>query len=180
VSNPISAHELGPFGLAQYLNFLLTGLLIVFFAIGLYQALPPGRLAKATRIVLVVMGFGFSLGVFTLDVGNPHSWHGYLHVAGFFILTLASLVMPFLVAAVFLRGGQVSWLGWLAFAAGIATVIVLFVPQVRGTFPNWFGPASKLHLMITFGFLETVAIWVWISGRRVADEGPKRPGRPST
>ncbi len=110
VSNPVSAHELGPYGLVQHLNFLVTGLLIGVFGEGLYRALPPSRWAKASRVALIVLGFGIALGVFTLDVANTQTWHGRIHGVGFL--------------------------------------------------------ASKVHLLITFGFLEVIAIWLWTSAVR--------------
>src|SRR2546430_17680473 len=62
VSNPVSAHALGPYGLVQHLNFLVTGLLIGVFGEGLYRAWPPRRWAKAGRGGVTAFGFGMALG----------------------------------------------------------------------------------------------------------------------
>ncbi len=166
VSNPVSAHELGPYGLAQHLNFLLTGLLIGVFGAGLYRALPPSRWAKASRVALIVLGFGIALGVFTLDVSSSQTFHGRIHAVGFLILVFASMVVPFVLAAALLRNPRARWLAWVALGVGIATVVVVFVPNAKGSYSNWFGPASKLHLLITFGFLEAIAIWLWVLAAR--------------
>ena len=166
VSNPVSAHELGPYGLVQHLNFLVTGLLIGVFGEGLYRALPPSRWAKASRVALIVLGFGIALGVFTLDVANTQTWHGRIHGVGFLILVFASIVVPFVLAAALLRNPQARWLACLALGVGVATMVVVFVPNAKGSYSNWFGPASKVHLLITFGFLEVIAIWLWTSAVR--------------
>jgi len=166
VSNPVSAHELGPYGLAQHLNFLLTGLLVGLFGEGLHRALPRSRWASATRIALLVLGFGIALGVFTLDVAGAQTWHGRVHAVGFLILVFASMVVPLVLAAALLRNPRATWLVWLALGVGIATVVVVFVPNAKGSYSNWFGPASKLHLLITFGFLEVIAIWLWTTASR--------------
>src|SRR5437879_11998800 len=74
VSNPVSAHELGPYGLAQHLNFLLTGLLVGLFGEGLYRALPRSRWARATRIALIGLGFGIAVVVVPIDVAFAQKW----------------------------------------------------------------------------------------------------------
>src|SRR5437899_2406228 len=102
------------------------------------------------------------------DVAGTQTWHGRVHAVGFLILVFASMVVPFVLAAALLRNPRATWLVWLALGVGIATVVVVFVPNAKGSYSNWFGPASKLHLLITFGFLEAIAIWLWTSGRSQA------------
>src|SRR5438445_493970 len=93
---------------------------------------------------------------------------GRIHAVGFLILVFASMVVPFVLAAALFRNPHARWLVWLALGVGIATVVVVFVPNPKGSYSNWFGPASKLHLLITFGFVEAIAIWLWTSGRSQA------------
>ena len=57
-------------------------------------------------------------------------------------------------------------IGPLLITLGSATVVVVFVPNPKGSYSNWFGPASKLHLLITFGFVEAIAIWLWTTASR--------------
>lgn len=85
----------GDLGWIQVTNFLLTGLMLVAFGVGLRRALAPGR--AATWAPWLVAAYGASLaaaGVFRADpalgfpVGTPDgpttvSWHGMAHfVAG--------------------------------------------------------------------------------------------------
>src|SRR6266576_2518127 len=130
-----------------------------------------GRVAATFRlrpaaVAGMVASAGFLLVIAALDVANTQTWHGRIHGVGFLILVFASIVVPFVLAAALLRNPQARWLAWLALGVGIATVVVVFVPNAKGSYSNWFGPASKLHLLITFGFLEVIAIWLWTSALR--------------
>jgi Protein of unknown function (DUF998) len=128
----------GP-GWIQIVNFAVTGLMVIAFAVGLRRALTPGPGAKwAPRLIGI---YGLSLiaaGIFRADpalgfpVGTPAgqgkvSWHGLLHFAaggiGFSALAIACLIIGHRYAAEGNRGwAWFSRLTGVVFLAGFATV----------------------------------------------------------
>ncbi|WP_370616861.1 DUF998 domain-containing protein [Mumia sp. Pv 4-285] len=132
---------LGSHGWIQTVNFVLTGLMVVAFAVGLRRALTPGRGSRwAPRLVAT---YGISMvaaAVFRADaaygfpVGTPDgpgqvSWHGMLHLLagsiGFTALAVACFVMAARYAADGRRGWAVgSRIVGVAFLAGFGAVAV--------------------------------------------------------
>ncbi|HEX6754478.1 MAG TPA: DUF998 domain-containing protein [Mycobacteriales bacterium] len=126
----------GPYGWVQVLNFLLTGLCVVAFAVGLHRAgvgRRVSRLVGAYGVSLVAAAVlradpaqGFPPG--TPD-GAPVSWHGVAHFAagavGFGCLIVACLVLGRRFAAAGRRGwaafSRVTGIAFLAAFAGIAS-----------------------------------------------------------
>jgi hypothetical protein len=137
--------ENGPYGWIQSVNFLLTGLMVIAFAVGL------GRNGAGRRAAGLVVLFGAGMlgaGIFRADpamgfpAGTPDgpgavSWHGMLHFAvsgvGFVCLIIAAFLLARrfaptysrLTAVIFLvgfgcvaAGGGAVWAN-LAFTAAI-------------------------------------------------------------
>lgn len=131
----------GSLGWIQTTNFVLTGLMVLAFAVGLRRALRPGR--AATWAPRLVAGYGAGLvaaGIFRADpalgfpVGTPDgiaevSWHGALHLAvgavGFGCLIAACLVLGRRFAAEGRRGwaafSRLTGVVFLAAFVGIAS-----------------------------------------------------------
>ena len=98
----------GP-GWIQIVNFVVTGLMVMAFAVGLRRALTPGSGARwAPRLVGIYGASLIAAGVFRADpalgfpAGTPDgpgtvSWHGLLHFAaggvGFSCLAIACFVI---------------------------------------------------------------------------------------
>jgi uncharacterized protein DUF998 len=104
--HPLSLLSLGELGWIQIANFVVTGVLYVACAAGMWRLLHPGR--SGTWGPLLVAGFGFGLilaGSFTTDpgagfppgapTGAPEqiSWHGVLHQVGFVVAAVAARLM---------------------------------------------------------------------------------------
>ena len=97
----------GP-GWIQIANFVITGAMVIAFAVGLRRALTPGQGARwAPRLVAIYGASLIAAGIFRADpalgfpVGTPAgpgavSWHGMLHFAaggvGFTCIAIACLV----------------------------------------------------------------------------------------
>jgi Protein of unknown function (DUF998) len=95
----MSLLSLGPSGAIQILNFVLTGILVTGFGLGLRQAWPAGPGARwVPRLVMVVGGALVVSGIFVTDpaqgypAGAPAglptdaSWHAGIHYLGAFIV----------------------------------------------------------------------------------------------
>ena len=137
--HPWSLLMIGDLGWVQIANFILTGLMVVAFAIGVRRALATGpgarwapRLIAAYGISLVVAAafradptLGFPAG--TPDGPGAISWHGMLHFVaggvGFSCIAIACFLLSRRYAAEGRRGWAAfsRWTG-LAFLGGFATV----------------------------------------------------------
>lgn len=139
--------ENGDWGWVQVTNFLLTGAMLLCFAVGQRRALRPGRAARSAPILAAV--FGISLvgaAIFTADpalgfpVGTPNgaatvTTSGLLHFAfagvGFLAIAASCLVMGSRyradgrrAMATFSRVTAVAFLaGFLAVASGSGSVV---------------------------------------------------------
>ncbi len=130
----------GAFGWIQVLNFVLTGAMVVAFAVGLHRALASGRGSTWAPRLIAAFGVGLILaGIFTADpmngfpagtpAGHPTSVsiHGLLHIVvaamGFICFIAACVTM----ARRFSSRGDRRWQGFsiltgVAFLAGFVAV----------------------------------------------------------
>ena len=154
----------GEYGWIQIANFILTGLMVIAFAVGLRRALTPGpgarwapRLTAAYGASLVVAGIfradpalGFPVG--TPEGSTPVSWHGMLHftaaAVGFSCLAIACFVVARRYAAEHRRrwatGSRVTGAVFLAGFAMVAT-----------------GGGSRVTVLAFTG--AVILVWAWMS-----------------
>lgn len=167
--HPWSVLANGDLGWIQVSNLIVTGLLVVVFAVGLWRTLTEGRASRwAPRLIA---GYGLGLiaaGVFRADpvagfpVGTPAtttvSGHGMVHLmaggVGFLCLTAACLLLARRFAttsrawAIWTAGAGIVFLGafvGIASGAGSQTTIVIFVVAVLIIWA-WF-TSFALHLL---------------------------------
>src|ERR687890_2851007 len=93
-----SGLALGPYGAAQVANFVASGLLLAFFALGLHLGATNGRGSPFGSALLFVAGTAMALMGFETDpirrIG-PRSLHGLIHDAAYLIFVLAFLAALF-------------------------------------------------------------------------------------
>lgn len=159
----------GDFGWIQITNFLLSGLLTVAGAVGMWRVLRAGRGGAWGPLLIGIYGLGLiGAGIFIADPalgfppGTPAdahsiSGHGLLHFVSGGIGFLA------LIAACFVFARRFSTLNQKRWAAYSAITGVLF-------FAAFFGIASGSQLggtilvFVTLAFTAAVVIaWTWIS-----------------
>jgi hypothetical protein len=162
--HPLSLLSLGELGWIQIANFVVTGLLYVACAIGMWRVLHPGR--SGTWGPLLVGGFGIGLilaGSFTTDpgagfppgapAGAPEqlSWHGVLHEVGFVVALVSWTAACFVLARRFVALKQRGWV-----AACVATPLVVLV---LASWPDQDSLSLRLVIAsaIQFGFVAAVA-----------------------
>jgi Protein of unknown function (DUF998) len=153
----------GSLGWIQITNFVLTGLMVVAFAVGLSRALTTGR--GSTWAPRLIGAFGVSLvgaGAFRADpgagfpAGTPAttsiSWHGMLHFmvggAGFLCLIAACLLL----GSHFARSGEK---GWAAFSRVTG---VVFLAAFAGIASGSGTPAIILSFVTAI-----VLVWTWMA-----------------
>jgi hypothetical protein len=162
--DPLSLLSLGDWGWVQILNFSITGLLNIAFAVGLWRRLHPG--GKGIWSSLLIGAYGVGLvggGIFQDDpaYGFPPgattppqlSWHGILHdVSG-------TLVFMSLAAALFVFGryfqvrGEGLW-SWYCLLSGFLVLVFFFF----GTSLGEALEARFLRLGVLFGWGAASAI----------------------
>ena len=160
----------GDGGWVQVVNFVVYGLLILGFAVGLRRSLQGGRASLAAPVLIGAYGLALVVaGVFVTDpaLGYPpgaaevHTTHGLVHglagLATFSFLTAACLAM----ALRFARDPASR--GWRTYSLFTALLIpacfvlsnVFAVLDAQGSMPN--APT---------GFVQRIAIvggWTWIT-----------------
>ena len=167
--HPISALSIGESGWIQAANFVITGLLLLAFAMGLRLALRPSRGSVWGPLLVGLAGLGLiGAGLFTADPINGYppgtplmpaerTAHGLLHdlfgIPVFLGLPIACFVFTYR----FARVGQRRWAAYSAFS-GLA-MFVTFVLAGMG-----FGQVPGLaEIAGVFQRLSIAAGWTWIA-----------------
>jgi hypothetical protein len=151
-----SGLALGPYGPAQVANFVASGLLLAFFALGLHLGATNGRGSPFGSALLFVAGTAMALMGFETDpirrIG-PRSLHGLIHDAAYLIFVLAFLGALFSLW----RGFEADprWQGHAIYtlATGILAVLLLWLP----------GVAYYLFIVTLLAWIEVTAIRLWRS-----------------
>ena len=156
VEHPISALAAGPSGWVQSVNFLVFGLLMIAYAIGLHLGVRPSRAGMVGVAFLVLSGVGLMWGgIFpATDATGAFDEDRVLHIPGF--------IMTFLGAGIGLivmsrrMAGDPRWRRFATYA--LATGIVMLVLIVAG---GGFvrPPGSLLHPWL--GLFQWVLLAVW-------------------
>jgi hypothetical protein len=85
-----SGLALGPLGAVQVANFVLFGLALILFAVGLHRGLAGG--SKAGPALLAVAGVAMVLAGFKTDPdisAGPQSWHGMIHGIAYLLIVFS-------------------------------------------------------------------------------------------
>jgi hypothetical membrane protein len=159
--HPVSSLALGDSGWVQGANFIVTGLLTLAFAAGLWGALQPGKGSTLGPLLVGVWALGLlGAGVFVTDPvsgyppGGPdrlsgYSWHGALHdlFSGPAFVALAAACFVF--GRRFAGRGERGWAVYSAISGLV--VVIAFVLASAG-----FGQAASLVALA--GLLQRVAV----------------------
>ena len=167
IRDSISSLAWTPLGWVQTIGFMIMGLLIEAFIIGLLLSVREGcmRLDRKFRLgasILVIFGFGVLLvGAFRTDqVGGPHTLEGTIHgiAAGvvFWLFPVATLLI-----ATCLRK-QPYWKGLFLYTI-IMSVLALALLIVGVWLPSdvsWFGLHERILALDELIWIEIMAIWL--------------------
>jgi hypothetical protein len=169
--HPVSALALGDRGWVQSANFVLTGLSMAAFSLGLRRALEGGPTANWASALVLAFGIGLvASGVFAMDPlpdyppgsgatgDEPLSWHAIAHdVAGLVVFTAlpaAALVL----AGRFLTSSGLRWLGGASCAAGLlcAGLFVAFAAAYEAASGS-AGLIQRASIVVGWGWIALVA-----------------------
>jgi hypothetical protein len=160
----VSGHQLLRYGFLMYVGFFAYGALTLAFIWGLRRRLPSRRRSTAAIVALTLFACGPLLATFTVDVveqGPPPSWHGWLHFAGFLIVSLIPIVaLPIFGSAVW---SDARWqgLGPLSVGWGVVLAVVVFLPSSPADgYALWSGPGSMADIAL-------VGTWQIVASQRL-------------
>jgi uncharacterized membrane protein YidH (DUF202 family) len=159
VANPAGAWPsglaLGPYGGAQVANFVISGLLLCLFALGLHLEVATGRVPTPLGpALLFVAGVAMALMGFRTDPierPGPRSVHGLIHDSAFVIFALAFLAALFFLWRRLREDARWQRHARYTLATGFLTVLLLMLP----------GVAYYLFLVVLLAWIEVSAIRLW-------------------
>jgi len=158
----ISALEFTPFGLAQRINFLVFGLMLMAFALALRRELGAGRGAVLIPTFQCLSGIGV--------VGDAIFIHEPTHLVCDLITFNSALLVLFLFAWRF--SGDRRWKGWTAYSVLTALVMMAFLTAF-GVANHVGGPAGAFEKLasLTRTTWSAVLVVELYSGRRLVQSG---------
>ncbi len=165
-SMPVSLLAVGDRGWLQTLNFLVDGVLLTAFAIGLFRALGDRgtpSIAGPSIIGIVALGV-LGAGIFATDPGAGFppgvpppavpSSRGELHDLASLLVFAGLPVACFTFAARFARWGERSWARYSLITALI--LVVTFVGLVVGF--NGAGVVQRFFIVVGWGWIALLAL----------------------
>ncbi len=161
----VSSLSVGPEGWMQIANFIVCGLLVTGFAVGLRRALGSGKGATWGPILLAVFGVCLvGAGIFVTDPVNGYptsapvtpTVHGGLHVL------LSLFVFAGLIAACIVLARRFAldpaWKGWAAYSVVSAVVVLVFFILTDVVAAQGANSPSGL-----FQRISIIAGWGWVA-----------------
>ena len=147
-----SGLALGPHGQAQVLNFVLSGLLLAVFAVGLHLG-PSGR-SLAGPVLLFASGVAMALMGFETDPihrTGPRTLHGLVHDLAFAVFVLVLLPALFFLWQRFRKYPLWRDHARYTLVTGILATLLIVLP----------GPAYYLFIAVVFAWFEVTAVRLW-------------------
>src|SRR5918995_7405892 len=156
VTHPISALAAGPSGWVQNVNFLVFGLLMIAYAVGLHLGVRPSRAGVVGFAFLVLSGIGLIWGgVFrATDATGAFDGTRVLHIPGFIMTFLGGGIGLIAMSRRIARDPRWQSVATYALATGIAMLVLILV---GGTLVR--PPGAPLHAW--FGLFQWVLLAVW-------------------
>ena len=158
-----SGLALGPYGWVQVWSFVLSGLLLMIFAVGLHVGTTNGRASRIGPTLLFLAGTAMALMGFETDPirrAGARTVHGWVHDLAFVLFVLA------LLPAFFFLWRRLSkdalWRGYALYSlvTGSVATLLLFLPGVAY---YWF-------IAVVLAWFEVMAIRLW----RLSASSPRR------
>ncbi len=156
-----SLATLGPHGWWQVANFILSGLLLTAFAVGVHRGVVSGRRAALGPTLLGLAGVGMVLlGSKTDPPGAQQSWHGLIHTLAYFLF-VGCLLLSYIFLWLRVRRDR----RWRSYRRYCLLALLLLIPA-----PFLPGPVAANYVF--FGILllplEALAVWLWRASGEVS------------
>jgi hypothetical membrane protein len=167
-----SALSLTDRGWIQITNFVITGLLMIAFAVGLRRTLHPGRGGTMGPVLIGAYGVGLiGAGVFVGDPSDGYprgtppgpvtetTWHGTLHNVFSTVVFLSLAVACFVLARRFATSPRQPF--WAMYSAVIGLALPLLQPVLNALTPGTntnVGLIQKITIAVGWGWVMAVAL----------------------
>jgi hypothetical membrane protein len=187
-----SALSLTGRGWIQITNFVVTGLLMLAFAVGLHRVLRPGRASRLAPVLIGAYGVGLiGAGVFVADPsggyppGTPPgsvthtTWHGTMHNVFSIVVFLSLAVACLVLASRFAARPRRPF--WAVYSAATGLALPLLQPALNALTPGTdtgLGLNQKITIAVGWGWVMVVALHLRRRRRPHTDAQPGR-GRDS-
>lgn len=169
VIDSISSLGLRSFGWVQTISFLIAGLLIEVFAIGLYLNIRHRVTSQISVGILVLFGFGLLLiaAFRTQPTGTPQTIEGVIHS-----FTARTIFLLFPIACFLIAPNLKADERWEPFfiytmAAGVLAAILVIIWIAFSSRINWFGLYERLLVANATIWLGVMATQLWCLSRRI-------------
>src|SRR5215211_4102010 len=153
-----SGLALGPYGLLQDATFVVSGLLLALFSVGLSIGTTDGRSLPLGPALLFMAGIAMMLMAFETDPIHrvrPRSLHGLVHDAAFVLFILAMLTALFSLWRGFRK--HLRWRGHAHYTLATGMLAMLLLPL----------PGVAYYL-----FIVTLLLWIFVTGLRLWSAQP--------
>jgi hypothetical protein len=147
-----SGLALGPYGWVQVLNFVLSGLLLAVFAVGLHFGTTGGSWAGPA--LLLVAGAAMALMGFETDPiqrTGPRTPHGLVHDLAFVVFVLALLPAFFFLWRRLSKDALWRTYARYTLVTGVLATLLLLLP----------GVAYYLFIIVVLAWFEITAMRLW-------------------
>jgi hypothetical membrane protein len=156
VTHPVSGLAAGPSGWVQNVNFLLFGLLMIAYAVGLHLGVRQSRAEVAGVAFLVLSGIGLMWGGLfpATDATGAFQEDRLLHIPGFIMTFLGGGIGLIIMSRRMACDPRWRTLATYALATGIVMLVLILAGGglVRP-------PGAPLH--VWFGLFQWVLLAVW-------------------
>jgi hypothetical protein len=169
----VSELSLGERGWIQIANFLVTGVCLLGFALGLRRTMPTGRGSRTAPVLAGVCGAGLLVaGVFSMDpsAGYPvgstvpahPTVHGQIHGYAPFVVFLSLAALTFVLARRFAaEPGRRAWM-WYSIATGVLVPATFMASAATYDFTtqtgHYQGLWQRISLVIGFCWFGLLAL----------------------
>ena len=170
---PVSSLSIGNFGWMQAVNFIISGLLVIAFAIGLRFVLYPGRGSLWVPLLIGLVGIGLTgAGFFTTDPMNGYppgtplvptvtTVHGTLHNLFSLPVFVCLPIACFVIGSRFARLGKHGWAVY-SVLAGLAMLVTFVLAgigfQQSPVFTDFAGVFQRLSIIVGFTWITLLAV----------------------
>jgi hypothetical protein len=185
----VSQLSLGDSGWLQIANFVVTGALLIAFAMGLARVTHSGPGSTWGPRLVAAVGLGFVIaGVFVTDpaLGYPPgtpagltmnpSWHGAIHLVGALLVFGGLPAAAFVFARGFRRVGRMTAARW-SLAGGVALLVFFIGANISANGGAAVDGVAGLlqRLAIVSGFSWLVALGPALDGAREREQERAQP-----
>ena len=162
----VSELSIGPRGWIQIVSFMILGICIMLFTLGLKEVFPTGKASRAAPILFMIIAVCYFLsGPFVTDPAsmfdNQTTLHGMLHgIFGAIVFSLSAAVC-FVLWRRFRADTAWKPLANFTLAAGIVMVVLIILMKIgqlqAGPLNDWAGVVQRCCLIISYAWIFAIA-----------------------